>query len=87
MVLVDVIIPAPGGDYLLSLAAATAATVDDVKHACQRVQPLPRSKFFLEQQLPDWQWVHVDKASTLEECLINGTPYASGRLTMRLSPQ
>ena len=87
MVLVDVIIPAPGGDYLLSLAAATAATVDDVKHACQRVQPLPRSKFFLEQQLPDWQWVHVDRASTLEECLINGTPYASGRLTMRLSPQ
>ena len=54
MVLVGVVIPQPGGVGLLSLAASTAATVDDVKKACQRVQPLPRGKFLLELQLPDW---------------------------------
>ena len=49
MVLVDVVIPQPGGVWgLLSLAAAAAATVDEVKKACERVQPLPRGKFFLE---------------------------------------
>ena len=87
MVLVDVIIRQPDGAHVLSLAAAAAAKVDEVKKACERVQPLPRGKFFLELQLSDDSWVHVDRASTLEECLINGTPYASGRLTMRLSPQ
>ena len=69
MVLVDVIIPQPGGDYLLSLAAATAATVDEVKKACELVQPLPRGRFFLELQLSDDSWVHVDRASSLGECL------------------
>ena len=88
MVLVDVIIRQPDGAHIMSLAAAAAATVDDVKHACQRVQPLPRSKFLLELQLPDWQWVHVDKASTLGGCLASWPGTASdGRLAMRLLPK
>ena len=87
MVRVDVVIPQPGGlCALLALAAAAAATVDEVKKACERVQPLPRGKFFLELQLSDDSWVHVDRASTLGECLaVAWRP--DGRLAMRLLPK
>ena len=87
MVRVDVNIPQSGGLCgLLMIAAAAAATVDEVKKACECVQPLPRGRFFLELQLSDDSWVHVDKASSLGECLdVAWRP--DGRLAMRLLPR
>ena len=86
MVRVDVFIPQPGGlCALLALAAATAATVDDVKKACERVQPMPRGRLHLELQLSDDSWMHADKSFFLGDCLVVAGRI-DGRLAMRLLP-